>query len=80
MILVCYLIDLKRIQGSVVVSWCLLVGWAVLLAALRMAATDFRTPEFATADNPAAKSTSWTTRALTFLYLPVIELITFVKL
>ena len=58
-------------RGRALVSWCVLIGWSVGLATLRMAASDFRTPEFATADNPAAKSTSWTTRTLTFLYLPV---------
>ncbi|KAI9562598.1 hypothetical protein GHT06_010052 [Daphnia sinensis] len=49
----------------------ILVLWSVALVAYRFWISDFQTPQFAKADNPTAASSSWTTRTLTFLYLPV---------
>ncbi|XP_057367403.1 protein O-mannosyl-transferase TMTC2-like [Daphnia carinata] len=48
----------------------ILVLWSVVLVAYRFWISDFQTPQFAKADNPTAASPSWTTRTLTFLYLP----------
>lgn len=49
----------------------ILVLWSVALVAYRFWISGFQTPQFAKADNPTAASSSWTTRTLTFLYLPV---------
>ncbi|XP_045032253.1 protein O-mannosyl-transferase TMTC2-like isoform X2 [Daphnia magna] len=49
----------------------ILVLWSVALVAYRFWISGFQRPQFAKADNPTAASSSWTTRTLTFLYLPV---------
>ncbi|KAI1301620.1 Protein O-mannosyl-transferase TMTC2 [Halotydeus destructor] len=44
---------------------------AVALIALRLQLMGLKTPDFAPADNPASDAHSWSTRAMTFVYLPV---------
>lgn len=51
-----------------------LAAWGGALLAARLWVVGMRTPVFARADNPAAHASSWTTRTLTFLHLPVVNL------
>jgi hypothetical protein len=73
---VCLLYDLivfsrSRIKRTIF-NWAVLTAWSIVLVTFRLWLSGFHTPQFARADNPTAASPSWTTRSLTFLYLPVI--------
>lgn len=73
---VCVLYDLivfsrSRIKRTIF-NWAVLTAWSIALVTFRFWLSGFHTPLFARADNPTAASPSWTTRSLTFLYLPVI--------
>ena len=68
---VCLLSDLISSRKNRRIQWLILILWTVLLVAFRLWLSDFRTPHFASGDNPVAACPSFTTRTLTFLYLPV---------
>lgn len=75
---VCLLYDLVASRSMkmnrMLFNWSVLISWSLVLVLFRFWLSDFQTPQFARADNPTAASPSWTTRSLTFLYLPVIYL------
>lgn len=52
-------------------SICTLASASLVFVAVRLAVMGGKLPTFVLADNPAAHSTSFVTRSLTFLYLPV---------
>lgn len=77
---VCFLLDLlepkqngrrSRQRRSLII---LILG-TIALMYLRAMAMSYSTPMFAKADNPAASNDSWLTRFLTFVYLPIFNLL-----
>ncbi|OQV17636.1 Transmembrane and TPR repeat-containing protein 2 [Hypsibius exemplaris] len=58
----------KRLEGIVLLSC-----WLGVVVALRCLWMGSSPPQFAGSDNPAAEAGSWLTRALTFGYLPVLN-------
>lgn len=76
---VCLLYDLVVLNrfriNRTIFNWVVLIAWSIALVMFRFWLSGFQTPQFARADNPTAASPSWITRSLTFLYLPVIEML-----
>ncbi|KAL6116777.1 tmtc2 [Pungitius sinensis] len=61
----------KKKNRSVLLSLCVLASWGVILLSARLYWMGNTPPNFSNSDNPAADSTHFLTRTLTFLHLPV---------
>ncbi|KAM8910394.1 protein O-mannosyl-transferase TMTC2-like isoform 2-T2 [Spinachia spinachia] len=61
----------KKKNTSVLLSLCGLASWGVILLSARLYWMGNTPPNFSNSDNPAADSTHFLTRTLTFLHLPV---------
>ncbi|XP_034528836.1 protein O-mannosyl-transferase TMTC2-like [Notolabrus celidotus] len=60
----------KKKNISVLLSLAILVSWGVVLLLARLYWMGNKPPNFSNSDNPAADSTHFLTRTLTFLHLP----------
>ncbi|XP_010881602.1 protein O-mannosyl-transferase TMTC2 isoform X1 [Esox lucius] len=64
----------KRRNVHLLLSVLLLAAWGAVLLACRLYWMGNKPPNFSNSDNPAADSQSLLTRALTFLYLPAVNM------
>ncbi|KAK1790404.1 hypothetical protein P4O66_014311 [Electrophorus voltai] len=67
------LLFFKKRNVGLLVSLAWLAGWGMVLLAARLYWMGNKPPNFSNSDNPAADSSHFLTRTLTFLYLPAVN-------